>query len=210
MAMPLLVMTLGFQTATALVGLVMLTTIAMLLSCEWRSLEVWSAWRLLLSSAVGIPVGVLVVRHTPETTLKVTLGVLLVSFSLYSLTRPALPRFRRARWVYGFGFAAGVLGGAYNANAPPVVLYGALQHWAPERFRATLQGYFLPAAMLICTGHALSGFWTTAVARLYLLALPCILVAVWVGRRLGHCMPMEKFQRALCWVLAALGGLLFL
>jgi uncharacterized protein len=85
-----------------------------------------------------------------------------------------------------------------------------MQHWAPERFRATLQGYFLPAATLICTGHALSGFWTVAVARLYLLALPCILVAVWTGRRLGRCMPMEKFQRALYWVLAALGGLLFL
>jgi uncharacterized protein len=210
MAMPLLVMTLGFQAATALVGLVMLTTIAMLLSCEWRSLDVPSAWRLLLSSAVGIPVGVLGVRLAPETILKVTLGILLISFSLYSLTRPALPRLRCARWVYSFGFAAGVLGGAYNANAPPVVVYGAMQLWASERFRATLQGYFLPAAMLICTGHALSGFWTVAVAKLYLLALPCILVAVWAGRKLGRCMPMEKFQRALYWVLAALGGLLLL
>jgi len=210
MAMPLLVSILGFQAATALVGVVMLTTIAALLSTEWRSLDVRSAWQLLLSSAVGIPVGVLVVRLTPETTLKVTLGILLVSFSLYSLARPTLPRLRRARWVYGFGLAAGVLGGAYNANAPPVVVYGAMQHWAPERFRATLQGYFLPAAVLICTGHALSGFWTVAVARLYLLALPCILVAVWMGRRLGRCIPMEKFQRALYWALAALGGLLFL
>jgi uncharacterized membrane protein YfcA len=152
MAMPLLVLTLGFQAATALVGLVMLTTIAMLLSREWRSLDVQSAWRLLLSSAVGIPVGVLGVRLAPETILKVTLGILLISFSLYSLTRPALPRLRCARWVYSFGFAAGVLGGAYNANAPPVVVYGAMQLWASERFRATLQGYFLPAAMLICTG----------------------------------------------------------
>jgi len=153
---------------------------------------------------------VLVVRLAPETTLKIALGILLISFSLYSLTRPALPRLRRTRCVYGFGFAAGVLGGAYNANAPPVVLYGVMQHWAPERFRATLQGYFLPAALLICTGHALSGFWTVAVAKLYLMALPCILVAVVVGRKLGRYMPMEKFQRVLYWVLAALGGLLFL
>jgi hypothetical protein len=209
-AMPLLVIILGFQAATALVGLVMLTTIAVLLSTAWRGLDVPAAWRLLLSSAVGIPVGVLIVRLAPETTLKLALGILLVSFSLYSLTRPALPRLRRARWVYGFGFVAGVLGGAYNANAPPVVIYGAMQHWAPERFRATLQGYFLPAAILICAGHALSGFWTVAVARLYFLALPCILVAVIIGRRLGRCMPMEKFQRALYWALAALGGLLFL
>ena len=37
-----------------------------------------------------------------------------------------------------------------------------------------------------------------------------ILVAVVVGRRLGRYMPMEKFQRALYWVLVALSGLLFL
>jgi uncharacterized membrane protein YfcA len=120
--MQLLVIILGFQAATALVGVVMLTTLAALLSTEWRSLDVRSAWQLLLSSVVGIPVGVLVVRLAPETTLKVTLGILLVSFSLYGLTRPALPRLRRTRWVYGFSFAAGVLGGAYNANAPPVVI----------------------------------------------------------------------------------------
>jgi uncharacterized membrane protein YfcA len=209
-AMPLLVIILGLQPATALVGLVMLTTIAVLLSTEWRGLDVRAAWQLLLSSAVGIPVGVLVVRLAPEMILKVTLGILLVSVSLYSLTRPALPRLQRARWVYGFGFVAGVLGGAYNANAPPVVVYGVMQHWTPERFRATLQGYFLPAALLICTGHALSGFWTGTVARLYLLTLPGTLVAVWVGRKLGRCIPLEKFQRALYGALVALGGLLLL
>jgi hypothetical protein len=85
-----------------------------------------------------------------------------------------------------------------------------MQHWAPARFRATLQGYFLLAAILICTGHALSGFWTIAIIRLYFLALPCILVAVWVGRRLGRCLSMSQFQGALYWMLAALGGLLCL
>ena len=84
MAMPLLVIMLGFQAATALVGMVMLTTIAVLLSTEWRGLDVRSAWQLLLSSAVGIPVWVLVVRLAPETILKGALGILLVSFSLYS------------------------------------------------------------------------------------------------------------------------------
>ena len=110
MAMPLLVIILGFQAATALVGLVMLTTIAVLLSTEWRGLDVRSAWQLLLSSAVGIPVGVLVVRLAPETALKGTLGILLVSFSLYSLTRPALPRLRRQRWVYSLDLLRECLG----------------------------------------------------------------------------------------------------
>jgi uncharacterized membrane protein YfcA len=208
MAMPLLVIILGFQAATALVGLVMLTTIAVLLLAEWRSLDVRSAWQLLLSSAVGIPIGVVVVRLAPETTLKVMLGILLVSFSLYSLTRPALPRLQRQRWVYGFGFAAGVLGGAYNANAPPVVVYGAMQHWAPERFRATLQGYFLPASLLGLLGYAAVGLWGPAVTRYFLLSLPGVLVAILLGRALNHRLQGDGFYRLVYVGLLALGGVL--
>jgi len=38
------------------------------------------------------------------------------------------------------------IGGAYGMNGPPLVAYGSLRRWTPpERFRATLQGYFLPA-----------------------------------------------------------------
>jgi hypothetical protein len=63
-------------------------------------------------------------------------------------------------------------------NVPPAVMYGAMQQWPVERFRATLQGYFLPAAVLICAGHGLGGLWTRAVLGLYLAAFPCVLLAI--------------------------------
>ena len=50
-----------------------------------------------------------------------------------------------------FGFAAGILGGAYGMNGPPLVVYGGLRRWQPTQFRAMLQGYFLIA---ILPGHA--------------------------------------------------------
>ena len=49
-----------------------------------------------------------------------------------------------------FGFFAGILGGAYNTNGPPVVIYGSLRKWSPATFRATLQGYFFMAAFFCC------------------------------------------------------------
>jgi uncharacterized protein len=125
--MPLLAMTVGVRIATPLVGLVVLTTVAVLLARTWRSVDVQVALRLLLSSAVGIPVGVLTVRFAPEYTVKAILGVLLIAFGLYSLTRPGLRTIKRQVWLYVFGFASGILGGAYNTNAPPVVICGAIQ-----------------------------------------------------------------------------------
>jgi uncharacterized membrane protein YfcA len=207
-AMPLLAMTVGVRMATPLVGLVVFTNVAMLLARSWRSIDVQVAWRLLLSSAVGIPVGVLAVRFAPEQTVKAILGVLLIAFGLYSFTRLALPSLTRRAWLHLFGFVAGVLGGAYNVNAPPVVIYGIIQRWPPERFQATLQGYFLPAAALICAGHGVGGLWSQAVLGRYLVAFPFLVLAVCLGRRLRRRIRAETFQRVLYVALMVLGMLL--
>ena len=207
-AMPLLALTVGVRLATPLVGLVVLTNVAILLALTWRSVDVQVAWRLLLSSAIGIPVGVLTVRFAPEHAVKTILGLLLIAFGLYSLARLGLPIIKRQAWLYVFGFTSGVLGGAYNTNAPPVVMYGAMQQWPVERFQATLQGYFLPAAVLICAGHGLGGLWTRAVLGLYLVALPCVLLALFLGRRLGRRIPAAMFQHLLYGALIVLGLLL--
>jgi uncharacterized protein len=204
-AMPLLAMTVDVRIATPLVGLVVLTNVAILLAYTWQGVDVQVAWRLLLSSAAGIPVGVLGVRFAPEHTVKAILGVLLIVFGVYSFTRLALPDIRRQAWLYVFGFAAGVLGGAYNANAPPVVIYGALHRWPVERFQAILQGYFLPAAVLICAGHGLGGLWTRPVFGLYLAALPLVLLAIFLGRLLSGRVPAEPFQYILYGALIVFG-----
>jgi uncharacterized membrane protein YfcA len=207
-AMPLLAMTVGVRVATPLVGLVALTNVAILLAHTWRGVDVQAAWRLLLSSAVGIPVGVLTVRFAPEQAVKAVLGVLLIAFGLYSFTRFTPPNIKRQGWLYAFGFTSGVLGGAYNTNAPPVVLYGALQGWPAERFQATLQGFFLPTAVLICAGHALGGLWTRSVFSLYLVALPFVLLALLLGRRLSHRIPAATYQHLLYGALIIFGLLL--
>jgi uncharacterized protein len=207
-AMPLVAMAVDVRLATPLVGLVVLTNVAMLLARSWRSVDVQVAWRLLLSSAAGIPVGVLTVRFAPERAVKAILGLLLIAFGLYSLTRLALPTIERRVWLYVFGFTSGVLGGAYNTNGPPVVMYGAMHQWPVERFRATLQGYFLPAAVLICAGHGLGGLWTRAVLGLYVVALPLVLLALSLGRRLSRRIPAAAFQRLLYGALIVLGLLL--
>jgi len=85
-----------------------------------------------------------------------------------------------------FGFGAGVLGGAYAMNGPPLAIYGALRRWSAERFRATLQGYFLPASLLGMAGYWLFGLWVWDVTRYYLWSLPTALAAVFLGRAVNR------------------------
>ncbi len=67
-------------------------------------------------------------------------------------------------------------------NGPPLVIYGTLRRWSAEHFRATLQGYFLPASLVGLVGYWLAGLWVPAVTRYYLLSLPPAVAAIFLGR----------------------------
>ncbi len=209
-AMPLLALLgVSIRTATPLIALQGFTISVSILSTAWRSADLKAAWRLVLSSLIGIPFGLLFLKNAPEATVKAVLGLVLVSFGLYNLIVPRLPTLRDDRWAFLFGWIAGVLGGAYNTNGPAVVIYSALRNWSPESFRSTLQSYFLPTAVMVLAGHALAGLWTATVWRLYLYALPCILLAVFLGGRLNRVLSGEQFRKAVYAGLVVMGGLLF-
>ena len=71
-------------------------------------------------------------------------------------------------------------------NGPPLALYGSLRRWTQERFRATLQGYFFPASLVGMIGYWAAGLSGASVTNYYLLSLPVVLVAIFVGRVLNR------------------------
>lgn len=208
-AMPLLALVLDMQTATPLVAFGASTIAITILLKQWRSVDIKAAWRLILSSLIGIPFGLLLLKTAPESTVKAILGVVLIGFGLYNLVKPNLPPLRSEKLAYLFGWVAGVLGGAYNTNGPPVVIYGTLQKWDPENFRATLQCYFLPTGLMILIGHGLAGLWTPTVLRLYIYSLPVIMLAIFVGGKLNKVMSGGQFNRVIYALLVVMGALMF-
>jgi hypothetical protein len=61
------------------------------------------------------------------------------------------------------------------------------------------------SAVLICAGHGLGGLWTRPVSGLYLAALPLVLLAILLGRRLSGRVPAEPFQYILYGALIVFG-----
>lgn len=209
LAMPLLALTVGLRTATPFFGLVAIVVGASILATSWHSVDLRAAWRLIVASALGIPLGLLLLTRAPESLVKGILGAGLIAFGAYNLIAPRLPQLARERWAYGFGFAAGVLGGAYNTNGPPVVIYAALRRWPPDRFRATMQAYFLPSSLLIAAGHGAAGLWTRDVLMLAALAAPAALLGVAVGAAAYRHIPVALFRRLIYGLLIAAGALMF-
>ena len=208
-AMPLLVLALGIQTAAPVVALVATTIALVILWSHWRHVELQALGHLLVASALGIPVGLVLVKRLPEPILQGVLGVIIIVFSLYSLLEPQFViRQHRPGLAYGFGFVAGVLGGAYNTIGPLVVMYGQLRRWPPTQFRATLQGFFFPAYLFIVIGHGVVGLLTPQVLALYGLSLPMVALAIVLGGKLHAAIPRAQFTRVVNIALVLIGLML--
>ena len=207
-AMPLLAMLAGLEVATPLVALGASTIAITILVGAWRQVDIRATWRLVVSTLIGIPLGLLLLKVAPQAIVEGLLGLVLVGFGLYSLITPKLPTLDNENLSYVFGLIAGILGGAYNTNGPPVVVYGALRGWSAERFRATLQGYFLPTGLTILISHGLAGLWTPTVLRLYAYALPVIVAAVVVGGRVNRRIAGNRFHRVIYGFLVLVGIIL--
>jgi uncharacterized membrane protein YfcA len=194
-AVPLLALTIPIEVAAPVAVLLSITIAAVVVIQDWRTIHIRSAGWLLASTMPAIPLGVALLTSTHQHLVKAVLGIVIAAFSAFSLLGRKPPQLHTDSrgWLLGCGFLAGLLGGAYGMNGPPLVVYGAMRRWPPPQFRATLQGYFLPASVAAMAGYWFAGLWVTAVTHYYLLSLPVAIPAIFLGRWANHRLHSESF-----------------
>jgi uncharacterized protein len=196
-AVPLLALRVPVAVAAPLAVMVSVVVATVIVAQDWRKIHVRSAGGLFVWSLMGIPLGLLMLARVDDHVVKLILGVIIAGFSAYSLALgPALHLEKdHPAWLLGAGFLSGVLGGAYGMNGPPLAVYGSLRRWSPQQFRATLQGYFLPASLAGLMGYVWIGLVGAAVVRGFLWSLPGVLAAIVVGRTLNERLRGHEFFR---------------
>lgn len=209
-AVPLLALVIPVEVASPLAVLLSIIVAGLVLLQDWDKVHLASAWRLVLATLFGIPLGVLLLTRVAEYVVKAVLAVVIVSFALYVLLGRKKMELKSDRLAWVFGFAAGVLGGAYGMNGPPLVVYGSLRHWSPEHFRATLQGYFLPASLAGMFGYWQAQLLVADVTRYFLLSLPVALVAIVLGRALNRRLDARRFVMYVHLGLVVVGSVLLI
>jgi len=195
------------RVAAPLAVLVSITIAAIVVAQDWRHIHLRSAAWLIFSTLLGIPLGLVLLVRAPEHIVKAGLGALILLFAVFSLAASARLRLGRDRraMLLTCGFLAGVLGGAYGMNGPPLAIYGSLRRWSAQHFRATLQAYFLPASLLGMCGYLSTGLWTRQVTHDYLLCLPAVIPAVFLGRIINRRISTQAFSWYIYIALAAIG-----
>ncbi len=196
-AVPLLALFLPVQIAVPLAVLVSITIAAVVVVQDWRKIHLRSTAWLLLPTFAGIPLGIWLLQSAHQTLLKAALATVILAFAGYSLFAKRTPHLEQESrgWLLSCGFVAGILGGAYGMNGPPLVIYGAMRRWSPQHFRATLQAYFLPASAVVVIGYAVSGIWTKAVTHDFLISLLAATPATLLGTAINRRLRGEAFLR---------------
>lgn len=209
-AVPLLAFFIPLEVAAPLAVLVSITIATIVTLQDWEKIHLFSVRWLLLSTVFGIPLGLLLLTSSHQLAVKVALGAIIVIFAVYGLIGRAPLELKRDNrgWLLICGFLAGVLGGAYGMNGPPLAIYGTMRRWSAQHFRATLQGYFLPASIIGMGGYWFAGLWTRSVTHYFLLSLPATLLGVFLGKAFNRRLSSEVFAKYIYLGLAAIGALL--
>lgn len=194
-AVPLLALYIPIEIAAPLSVLVSITVAGIVVVQDWKKVHVKSAGWLILSTLFGIPLGLLLLTSGNEQIVKICLAAIIIAFSIYSLIgkSPVTLKEDKLNWMLGCGFFAGILGGAYGLNGPPLVVYGSMRRWSAQHFRATLQGYFLPASIIGMIGYYIAGLWVPLVTHYYLISLTVVVPAIFLGRLLNHQLKGDSF-----------------
>lgn len=211
-AVPLLALVIPIGVAAPVAVLLSITIAAVVVAQDWRKMHLRSIGWLLMPTFVGIPLGIALLKSTHQQIVKASLAILIMAFSGYFLLGRKTPELREDSrpWLLGCGFLAGVLGGAYGMNGPPLVMYGAMRRWSPQHFRATLQGYFLPASIVAMAGYWFARLWVPVVTHTYLTSLAGAIPAIFLGRIINQRLQGDAFLKYVHASLIVVGVLLLL
>jgi uncharacterized membrane protein YfcA len=209
-AVPLLTLLIPIEIAVPLSVLISILIAAFIVVQDRKQIHFNSAKWLIIFAALGIPIGLLLLIYANENLTKLVLGILIILYSIYSLTSKGGFRLETDNkfWLFICGFFSGILGGAYGLNGPPLVIYGNLRNWTAKHFRATLQAYFLPASIIGMIGYWYNGLWVSTVTHYFLLSIPVVIPAILLGRYFNHRLKDGTFLKYIYFGLICVGILL--
>jgi uncharacterized protein len=193
------------QTATLIVGYNLVT----------QGYGIWKlrhalSWRnvapFIISGAIGVPIGVMLLTYIDSAYLRTGVGVLLVLYGTYSLARPALmPVQLGVQADVVIGLFNGLLGGLTGLTGIIVTIWCQLRGWPKDVQRAVSQPVNFAAIAMSAMSLSIAGAVTAETVKLYVLGLPVLLVGLWSGFKLYGKLDDAAFRKVILLLLLVSG-----
>ncbi len=205
LAMPLLTLFIDVKTAVPLCMLNSLL-IASYLSLQLKDyMEREKILPLIAGSLPGIYLGVTFLKSAESMLIQILLGVIIISYGVYSLVFQPRTRKIHRIWSYIAGFGTGFIGAAFSAGGPPAIIYTTLTGWSKDYIKATLTGFFFVGSLISAFAHAVSGLTNTLVIKYFFVSFVFVLLGVYIGSRLYNRTNRQEYIRIILFILIILG-----
>jgi uncharacterized protein len=184
------------QTAALIAGYGLLTQGYGILKLR-HALRWQNVWPLVLGTAIGVPIGVILLTRINPSHVRGGVGVLLVLYAIYSLARPAFrPMKIGAAADIVIGFFNGLLGGLTGLGGVISTISCQLRGWSKDAQRAVFQPVLFAAFVIISISQGVTGTITPDTLKLYGLGLPFMIGGIWSGFKLYGKIDDETFRKA--------------
>lgn len=160
----------------------------------------------ILGGGVGVAAGTALLATIDQKTVRLSIGVLLVIYSLYSIARPAInvPDGGVPTHV-GVGVANGMIGGLTGLGGIAVTIWGQLRGGAKDAQRAIFQPVMFATFLMTAISLGFVGAYTAETMKLYALALPALGAGIGCGIWLYGKLDDAAFRRVILILLLASG-----
>lgn len=206
-----------FHALTPIQATVLIVAYALLVQgyAVWKlrkSIKIKRLLPFIAGSAAGIPFGIFILQWAAPSSLRITVGLLLVSFSLYNLTRPKMPEFRQAGAVPDtiVGVLNGVLGGSTGLGGILPTIWCGMRGWSKDEQRAVFQPTAVATFLMIILWLGGAGTLTTDIGQFFIVGLPALFIGTWLGWKLYGRLDEAKFRKVVLGLLLVSGMALML
>jgi len=193
------------QTVALIAGYGLLTqsyaTWALRHALSWRAVAPF-----VITSAIGIPLGTLLLTYVDPAWLRVGVGVLLLCYSIYGLARPHVRPVEAGPTAdLGAGFLNGVLGGLTGLSGVIIAIWCQMRIAEKDAQRTVFQPVNFAAMAVNVVSLSVAGAIDGPTVRLYLLGLVPVSAGLWSGLKLYGKLDDAAFRKVILLLLLASG-----
>jgi len=156
---------------------------------------------------VGIVTGTTLLVNLPRQASLLALGVFVLCYAVYSLSRRGAPAIVSRNWAFFAGFCGGLSGTLFGAGGPPYAIYLSHRPLSKEQFRATMTLTTIFSIGLRLVAFAVTGLlmqdgvWIAAAA-----SIPAGLFAIYFASKIFRAISREMVMRGVAVLLLASGA----
>lgn len=207
---PLLAWVMSLKIVVPMVTLLGLLSSFVILRKNIRHVRWPALWRIMPFCLAGVLIGLYFFKTLDARTLARALGVFVIAYGLYSLWLTWKPAtgFRAPMWLAApaAGTTAGFVGTIFGSMAGMFfAIYLDLLKFEKAAFRATVAAILFGLGLFRGAGYAAVGGYDRETLLACLIAVPVMLVGVWVGNHIHANLDDTAFKRLVGCILIASG-----